>query len=283
MVPVYKIQKQSFLKLFVLALLLIPVLSCEEETEWELQKAESVMVVDAILTDELKQQEIFIQKSVQDLNQQPEFISDATVKVYVGNIIDNDFEWKIEYEFHESETEPGRYVSSPFAIAYDQIYALVIDYNDFHTEAFATGAYISELRKDTVYQKDDLYAYVYTGSNSPAITEVYYDWSHNSEYCEQYGSCYAAETFYTLNFIEVSEEFSPAKQEILFPAGTTITRRKYSLSNEHQKFIRSLLIETEWRGGLFDVEYGNVPTNFSNGANGWFAVCMVLQDQKTIN
>jgi hypothetical protein len=80
----------------------------------------------------------------------------------------------------------------------------------------------------------------------------------------------------------VAEEFGPAKQEIWFPAGTTLIRKKYSLTKSHQEFIRSLLIETEWRGGLFDMEQGNVLTNFSHGTRGWFAACMVISDTNIV-
>jgi hypothetical protein len=78
--------------------------------------------------------------------------------------------------------------------------------------------------------------------------------------------------------VDIIKEFAPAKQEVLFPEGTMVYRKKYSLSEDHQSFIRSLLIETEWRGGLFDVEHGNVQSNFTNGTLGYFGVCQVLSD-----
>jgi hypothetical protein len=37
-------------------------------------------------------------------------------------------------------------------------------------------------------------------------------------------------------------------------------------------------METEWSGGVFDVQHGNVNTNLSNGALGFFGVCMVVID-----
>jgi hypothetical protein len=38
------------------------------------------------------------------------------------------------------------------------------------------------------------------------------------------------------------------------------------------------MMETEWRGGLFDVERGNISTNLSEGAIGYFAASTVLSD-----
>jgi pullulanase len=47
---------------------------------------------------------------------------------------------------------------------------------------------------------------------------------------------------------------------------------------ENEEFARSLLMETEWRGGSFDVLYGNVPSNVSNGGLGFFSVSAELSD-----
>ena len=38
------------------------------------------------------------------------------------------------------------------------------------------------------------------------------------------------------------------------------------------------MIESEWRGGLFDVERGNITTNLSEGAIGYFAASTVITD-----
>ena len=103
------------------------------------------------------------------------------------------------------------------------------------------------------------------------------------EYCSSFGNCSATEYFYTLSTIDVNKTFAPTKEIIYFPSGTTLIRRKYSLSEKHQEFLRSLLMETEWTGGSFDVQHGNVKTNLSNGALGFFAVCMVLSDSTMIN
>jgi hypothetical protein len=42
-------------------------------------------------------------------------------------------------------------------------------------------------------------------------------------------------------------------------------------------------METEWSGGLFDVQPGNVTTNLTNGALGYFAVCMIVSDTIYVN
>ena len=63
---------------------------------------------------------------------------------------------------------------------------------------------------------------------------------------------------------------------------TTIIESKYSVTPEHAGFIRSMLLETEWRGGLFDVAQGNLETNLSQGAFGFFAISTVIRDTLTV-
>ena len=81
--------------------------------------------------------------------------------------------------------------------------------------------------------------------------------------------------YYTLPTIDVSEIFAPGIQTIYFPSGTYITEKKYSITREHAEYIRALLLESKWQGGLFDTEHANLPTNMSNGAIGFFGACGV--------
>ena len=254
--------KSLFRNIILLGLPLVVFNTCELETNWDINPSENVMVVDAIITNENKTQEIRIYYSYPNLNDTSTAVSGANVMVTNGI---NSF------AFNESIVEPGLYLSNPFIVATNVNYTLIIERNGKSDSAHANMVPVSKLRDYSFEQKNGL-------GNLPAITEVFYNWSTISEYCIVYGSCIAAETYYALDIIDIGQEFAPAKQEILFPPGTTITRKKYSLSEEHQEFIRSLLIETEWRGGLFDTEHGNVPTNFTQGTKGWFGVCQVLTD-----
>ena len=137
---------------------------------------------------------------------------------------------------------------------------------------------IAPLEAIDIAPKDSLYRLVYHESQDASMMEVYYDWSATPEYCTLYGYCDASEVYYTLDNIDAEKIFAPDRQIIPFPEKTRIIRRKYSLSAAHQEFLRALLLETEWRGGLFDAEQGNVPTNFSHGIRGWFGACMVETD-----
>ena len=79
--------------------------------------------------------------------------------------------------------------------------------------------------------------------------------------------------FYTLPTLDVSQIFAPPVEAVSFPAGTVITESRYSLTPEHAGFVREMLLETSWQGGLFSSVPANVTTNLSDGAVGWFGAC----------
>jgi hypothetical protein len=71
-------------------------------------------------------------------------------------------------------------------------------------------------------------------------------------------------------------------QSVYFPAGTIISERRYSLTPEHAEFVREMLLETNWTGGLFTVAPANVITNMSDGAFGYFGACAVTELSVTV-
>jgi hypothetical protein len=252
------------------ASLLLLLVSCEENTTWELQSSDIFAVADCILTNELKPQELRLYRSSDKLNELPVGISGAVVEISDGRQILN---------FTEDATEAGKYVSAvPFRATAGIIYRLTIFLGTKADTAYAEMTGITPLDKIDIESKDSLYRLVYHESQDASLMEVYYDWSARPDFCQKYGYCEASEVFYTLDNIDAEKVFAPDRQVISFPEKTRIIRRKYSLSNAHQQFVRALLLETEWRGGLFDAEQGNVPTNFSHGIRGWFGACMVETD-----
>jgi len=244
--------------------------SCEEKTTWELNQSGIFPVAECILTNELKYQEVKLFYSVIALNEDPAGVPGALVAVDDGNT---------RVEFIPDPQETGFYISVvPFRASAGLTYRLTITAEGIADTARAAMTGVTPLDDVDIVQADSLFRFVYHNSQSASMTEIRYDWSGNLSYCGYYGSCEAAEVFYTLENIDPSKEFAPIRQKILFPKGTRIVRKKYSLSEEHQQFIRALLLETDWRGGLFDTEQGNVPTNFHHGIRGWFAVSAVVSD-----
>ncbi len=261
-----KVKNIAFL---IIAILWLGFISCEEETKWNLSQSEPFIVLDAIITSEWKQQKVRVYSSSESMNGLPVPIIGASVQLFDGTNLIN---------FESSIDEPGIYHSINYAASINKTYALFIEYKGIKDTAIAEMVPVSAFKNDTIFKSNNYYKFIYGGSDLPAMTEVSYDWSHCDTCCIAYGSFGAIQTFYTLNSIDIAEEFGSAKQEIWFPSGTIIVRRKYSLSPAHQVFIRSLLIETEWRGGLFDMEHGNVPSNFNHGTRGWFGTCVVISD-----
>jgi hypothetical protein len=244
--------------------------SCEEKTTWDLRSSEVFAVADCILTNELKTQELRLYRSAEKLNELPVGISGAVVAINDGGQTVN---------FLEDENEKGTYKSEvPFQATVGIIYRLTVSIGEKADTAYAGMRGITPLENIDIAPKDSLYHLVYHESRDPSMMEVYYDWTATPDFCMKYGFCGASEVYYTLDNIDAEKIFAPDRQVIAFPKNTQIIRRKYSLGTAHQEFIRALLLETEWRGGLFDAEQGNVPTNFSHGLRGWFGACMVVTD-----
>lgn len=245
-------------------------LACEAGTTWELETSGRFPVVDCILTNEMRNQELSLHWSVSTLNGTAEAIGGATVSVY---------DETGEIQFTEVMDQPGLYRSvTAFTAVAGVRYRLTVAFDGYADTAWAEMTGVEPLDNPDIVPSDSLYRLVYHNTSHASMTEVVYDWSTVPEFVVKYGTSSAGEVFYTLDNIDPGKEFAPERKQILFPAQTTLTRRRYSLSAGHQDFIRALLLETDWRGGFFDAEPGNVPTNFSHGVRGWFAACSVASD-----
>ena len=257
-------------------------MSCEEQISWDLHNGNTAsVVVDGIITDELKTQTLTIAKPISTVNLQAEAVSGATVLVSTDEFV---------YTFRESKTALGTYVSDiPFAGIVGKTYSLLITYgkNTYSAKAMllAPQAFgFLTYQKNTEDQKYRItgVAQSYNPLN-PAMYEIYLDWSAAPGYENANpDSCKAYLYYYTLPTIDVSEVFAPNLEKINFPAGTTITERRFSLTNEHAAFVRALLLETTWQGGFFNTASANVPTNLSEGAAGFFGACGVVEMVETV-
>lgn len=268
-------------KLLYIFLFLILV-GCEKKTEWLLQsKDPGFIVVEGGITDEPKAHSVTLSYPVTDLNGIPEPISGAVVSISDGSTT---------LMLNESDSLKGTYVTDAnVAGIAGRTYALNIDINDKSYTAIdymPATTWFSPLK----YGKSgdsDLYQITWIANAynpiTPAMYEILIDWSHvpgfeNGDSINNHATLY----YFTLTSIDVSEIFQPEIEKIYFPAGATITERKYSLSPAHESFIRCLLLETSWRGGLFDAISANVPSNVSNGALGFFSASSVLSLSVTV-
>jgi hypothetical protein len=260
----------QWLILFLISVSIL--ISCEKEYPWKLQQTNNqTLVVDGILTNENKTQIIKLSLVNSEINKPVVPVSSAIVSVSDSIHL---------FTFSESNTEPGSYYSAPFQAVVGKRYVLKVEYQSRLYSASANMVPITNLGPINIIgdANKKLYKYEPETSGDPAMIEITYNWSNDTAYAVKYGNDKALETFYILNNVDANKVFAPEKEIIYFPVGTKIIRRQYSLSTDHQAFLRSLLMETEWRGGIFDVQEGNVISNISNGGLGFFGVCMVVQD-----
>lgn len=249
--------------------------SCEALIDWEIEAEQNnAPVIEAILTNEVKQHQIKITKPIYELNAIPEPLSEANVWVYDGYS---------SYPFTENPMGSGLYYSQSQAAGINRTYTLFIEIKGITYQAtakmepvtrFLPLEYIESDNVEGMYEID--WKERIFNSDHPCMWEILIDWSHLPAYnTVADDSCKARLLAYTLPSLDVSQIFKPEKAEVYFPRGTKIIHRKYSLTDEYAEFLRTLLSETEWRGGFFDVVPSNVVTNFNNGALGFFAVCAV--------
>ncbi len=249
--------------------------ACEKKFDWPLASVDpGLIVIDGIITNEEKHHEIRLSYPVMDVGDAVLTISGATV------LVSGDSN---SYSFIEDSLNPGNYISQEaFQGEEGKYYSLLISKDD---EIYTAKAKLIRARDFTPLR----YTQVANGKKykiqwvAPpynaqfgAMYEILLDWSHLSVYADStLESTQARLLYYTLPSLDVSEIFAPEPERIVFPEGTRITEKRYSLSEDHTAYVRAVLLETTWNGGLFGTTHDNVPTNLSNGAIGFFGACGV--------
>ena len=264
-------------------LLILVIASCEEQTDWNLHKENNnFIVVDGIITNEFKVQTLTLNKPVTAINEEPQPVSGAVV------LVSSDL---LTHTFIEDSLNPGTYRSEkPFLGLRNKTYSLLI--------TSGTNVYSSKAELPAPVEKFNLPEYQKDESDNkyyftkvpvpyfpvlPAMFEIQLDWSSAPGYeTENPDLCTAKLYYYTLPTIDVSEVFAPGIEKVGFPSGTSITVRRYSLTDEHAAFMRALLLETTWSGGYFNTASANLPTNLSTGAIGFFGACGVAEQKETV-
>lgn len=268
----------KIIQIFITVFITLILAACEEPVDWELQASGNrYLIVESVITNENIQHEVLLHFSAEELNEKPEPVSGAAVYVSDGTQL---------FTFSESPETPGLYVSDETFIAVvNRIYYLQIEYAGKSYTARSNVMPVADFQPVTYHKitDDSCRLTNIPPSFSPlenAMHEITIDWLHLPEYADSSSDKAKILTYYyTLTSLDVPEFFAPETDEIHFPAGAVITHRKYSLTPEHAAFVRSLLLETQWRGGFFDSEHGNIETNLSEGALGFFGACSVTEKQ----
>lgn len=275
-----KVQNIGNVKILLLIGQLL-MLSCSEKIEWDLKyQEEELIVVEGKITSELMQHEVKLTRPVFEINGIPEPVTGAVVEINNGHVI---------YTLTEDPSRPGIYQTSPdFAGEVEKGYQLRIGYGNRRITAIAFMRAVTPfqfMRPIQVQTDPPLFeAHVSNSDDGPAIVRMELDWSHVPGYDtlsedENHALIY----HYTLNSVDVNRIFSPDREHVRFPPGTIVYREKESVSRQYEEFLRGVLSETDWRGGVFDVLPGNARTNLSEGAIGFFVATEVIRDTVVIN
>jgi hypothetical protein len=256
--------------LYIIICLLLP--ACEEATDFPLTTENTnLVVVEGMLTNENINHRIKLTKPYKTQNETPEAISGAVVTLE---------DESSTYILTESPAGSGEYYTPQMRAVTGRIYTLAIVYNEKEYSAQDSSVPVEALEAIQYIKTGDQYQLVFSlAGHSPNFIEYTLDWN-STDAC--IAACAGRLIYYDLRTIDVNELYKPDKEPFTFPAGTTIIRKKYSISTAYRAFLRSMLSETEWRGGVFDVKRDNVSTNLSEGAVGFFAVSTVAADTTVI-
>jgi hypothetical protein len=258
-------------------------ISCEISNDLKIEPTENnFIVINGQITNEKKEHTIIISRPLNQLNETSEPVTAALVTLYDGDLL---------YILKENLLKPGYYsTDSDFRGFINKTYTLNILANK--QKYYSSTVMLPVVPFNPLKCKFDETKQMFTvdsvteafDNHESAIYEISIDWTQVPDYeGTPIESKKATLYYYMLSTLDVSEIFKPEKEKVYFPSGTTITEKKYSLTKQHAEFIRSLLLETEWRGGLFDVAQGNVKTNLSNGALGFFSASSVYQKIIVVN
>jgi hypothetical protein len=247
---------------------------CVQKTSWNIKSQENnLIVVEGIITDTMGAQQIRITHTVTQLNEIPAPVTGAYVQITNEDSV---------YELTEQPVNSGIYLTrSTFIATPGKNYTLYINVNNRIFTAktgMVRGAYFNALSfsrnaEDHMFSIDSV-AKAFNPADT-AMYEILLDWSHAPGYeTADPSKCKVRLLYYSLPTLDVSQIFAPPLENIRFPGGTVITERRYSLTPEYAEFLRTLISETNWKGGLFSSMPANVITNLSPaGAIGFFTAC----------
>ncbi len=268
-------QKIIFQYSFGIILVLMLTSSCEEARNWQLQAGENgALVVEGILTNEIRRQEIRLSLSYDGLGDVPPPVADAAVQVKVRNQ---------SYPFARIPSQDGLYRSLiPFQVFPNLTYTLDIEWEGQTYQASSELSSVAPLPAieftPLTQNRDSLilatFAPIYNG-NQQAMYEVNVDWSHLSDV----GLTKARMLYYTFSSFDAGALSPSVRDTVVFPTGSIVIAKKFGLNDDFANYLRALVIETDWNGGLlFYSAPASLPTNISNGGLGFFSACAVVSD-----
>lgn len=250
-------------------------LSCDEQINWDLKyQEEDILVVEGKISSELRQHEVRLTRPLYEMNGTPEAVMGAQLEIFDGRQV---------YTMSEDPERPGIYrTDSIFAAVLNQYYQLRILHEGKRISAVTFMREVEPFQLMRVYPVQSapplLEAYI-SRSDEPSIVRLELDWSHVPGYDTLPDSDTHAVIYkYSLNSVDVNEIFKPSQEHVRFPPETIVFREKESVNHWYAEFLRGMLSETDWRGGMFDVLPGNARTNMEGDAIGFFTAADIIRD-----
>ncbi len=259
--------------IFILFVILV---SCEKPAYWVLNPIEDErIVVDGMITNEMQSHQIILSKINTSPNDSLKPATGAIIKIRTTDTT---------FELIENPVGSGVYLTdSNVKGNVGANYELIINLNG---KTYTADDILNNVLPMPVasWKKDansGLYYFNFVCNNYNSLESSMYklelDWSNVTGYTQlPPKECKATIEHYSLQSVDLGELLGPKLETVLFPSGTKVIEKKYSLSSAHAEFIRSLLLETQWSGGLFDASHANVTSNIKGDAVGFFGASAVV-------
>jgi hypothetical protein len=258
----------------IILLLTVLMLGCEERIgDFDASSSPPALVVEGVLTNERLRHKISLTLLHSAQNEQATPATGADVTLSAAGVT---------VQLVEVPAGSGEYYT-PFLRAVSGVtYTLSVNYRNKTFTASDASVPVEPLQPLRYHSTGNLFELSQIANgNDPSYTDHHISWE-NTPSCNGSESCQGRVVMYDLQTIDANEIFKAEAARFRFPVNTIVIRKKYSASRSYRTFLRAMLSETKWRGGLFDVQRANVPTNVQGGGIGFFAVSAVLSDTTQI-
>lgn len=249
-----------------LCLVLLSLQGCIEEVTMEelVGPISGRLVVEGLITNEKKPHRVKLSRVNTALPENPpSVVSDASVSITDG---------KITWPLSEYPQGSGSYWTDTIQGEPGATYTLVVSVGN------ATYRASDQMPQEAGFDLDDNYLQKYLGKgpdnyylNGPLVlygadapARITYSLQHLPD---------SSMTYFSFPGVDPDNVVPTFSDDLQFPPGSVLRQTKYSLSQQHYLFIRAVLLEVKYYGGFFGSTRGNVPTNLSEGALGFFGAC----------
>ena len=252
--------------------------SCTKVIDFDVSDTNVHLVVDGSVTSELIHHRVKLSKTASYFsNSHPPVVSNAIVQVSDGTKT---------WNYTENPNEPGTYLSdSIFQALPGLTYTLIIQSEGQEykaSETLQTGAQLDSVDLKQQFKPipfenkvDSSYTLSVWGQEVPGVRN-FYMWKVKLN--GSFGFTDTLKNVYFLDDKGIDGAYIPGypiynidKQYI--HSGDTVSIYGYTITENYYEYLRSILLETYWRGDSpWDGPPANIPSNLNNGALGYFWV-----------